>query len=188
MSSGASSPSSTMYVTAASHTPSPSPITTPPSASNNQVLDVKWGNILYEGECRSRAVRYTVSCNYYLIGCVCISCACCCYYLGECCGEMAAQSWRLYLTKSAVHYTWHGVYNFPLCDRRKWTIPLADIQDISARKDSTTIVIEIEPKDVYCYSGKPCSTELTSITVTDCQNATCFVEAVKEQLELLHRQ
>lgn len=174
-----------MYITAASHTPSPS---SPPSPSNYQKLDTD-GEILYEGECRSTDVSDTVWCNYYLLGIrACIYFPWCCIWLGNWCGKMAARSWRLYLTRSAIHYTWHGVYNCPVCDRREWTIPLADIQGITAQQDSTAIVIEIEPTDVYCYSGRPCSTELTSITVTDCQNATRFVAAVKQQMALLHRQ
>ena len=190
------SPSSSEYATAPFATPSPSFVTAQLPSATAHVTTARPsrpGNremILYEGQCDINSVIQTVTWNICFINTMC---GCClwssCVYPNRDCSEKAAQSWRLYLTKSDIHYTWREDYKCLFCDRpRKWTTPLADIQEISVQRDSTTIVITTEPRDVYCYRGKPCPTELTNFTITSCKNAAQFVEAVKKQMELIQNQ
>lgn len=142
-------------------------------------MDENGDAILFEGECRKKEVKEEVCYNYVnmsaIVGMMCVFIP-----MGIYCGKAAAQSWSLYLTKSAVHYLFQGPYN---CDRKNWDIPLTDIKGISV-PDQHAIVIEMERACVYRYVGRPwLGRGSTSITLTHCDNAREFVEAVKQQME-----
>lgn len=87
-------------------------------------------------------------------------------------------TWRLYITKSAIHYLYHGDLNI---SPAMWVIPFTDIKEISA-VDQYGVDLKMEPDVVYRYLVKPWFRELHNITLTHCENAAQFVEAAKQQM------
>lgn len=133
------SPSSSEYATAPFATPATSFITAQPPSATALPPSVVTSHlsrsdhreiILYEGQCDINSAIQTVTWNICYVNTMC---GCClwssCVYPDRDCSEKAAQSWRLYLTKSAIHYTWQEDYKCLVCDRpRKQITSLADIQ------------------------------------------------------------
>lgn len=100
--------------------------------------------------------------------------------MGIYCGRAAANTWSLYLTSSAIHYTYHGGYN---CDRKNWRIPLTDVQGIYMQYEYD-IVVEMESAKAYRYVSGPWLRNLTGVRLTHCSNAREFVQAVKHQMDI----
>lgn len=174
---------------------SPAVITTAPSSSSpssSQLIDVlpavidKREVILFAGVCHRAGAQEQMFCNFFLgamlapalcaIGSVCTPL---CIPLGVYCSKMAAEAWRLYLTKSAIHYLDIGICNF---DNMMWHIPLKYVKAISAQEDSHTLVVKMKPENVYCYVPRPMFKEYDCVILRHCQNAGDFARAVNRQM------
>lgn len=125
-----------------------SAITRAPSASeggnNHQEYDKDREAILFKGVCRSLlevCIKYNIP----------VSLPCVCIPLGIYCGRKAADSWCLYVTKSAIHYLYYGTLNI---DQIMWKIPLKDIKSIAVEASRRyNIVVVMEPEAVYLNHG-----------------------------------
>lgn len=144
--------------------------------------------ILFIGVCHSADAQEQTFCNFFLLAMLAPAlcavgtlCTPLCIPLGVYCGKLSAESWRLYLTKSAIHYLDIGMCNFY---NRMWHIPLKDIKDILALEDSHDIVIKMDPKDVYRYVAKPMHKDYDCIILRHCKNAGDFAREVKHQLQM----
>lgn len=145
--------------------------------------------ILFAGVCHSPGAQEQMFCNFFVLALLAPAlcavgtlCTPLCIPLGVYCGKMAAESWRLYLTRSAIHYLDIGVCNF---NNHMWNIPLKCIKEISADDDAHTVVIKMEPKDVYRYVPKPTSGNYDCIIIRHCENTSDFARAVKQQIAML---
>lgn len=143
--------------------------------------------ILFMGVCHSAGAQEQTFCNFFLLAMLAPAlctigtlCTPLCISLGVYCGKISAESWRLHLTKSAIHYMDIG-----MCNSRMWHIPLKDVKDISALEDTYTLVIKMDPKDVYRYVAKPMYKEYDCIILRHCKNAGDFAREVKHQMAAL---
>jgi hypothetical protein len=168
---------------ASSSSPAVMTVTVAPSPA---VVGDKREPILFMGVGHSGGIQEQMFCNFFLVAllapflCVVgILIAPLCIILGVHCGKMAAESWRLNLTKSAVHYLHIGMCNY---QNRMWHIPLNRIKDISALEDAHTILIKMDPKDLYQYVDKPFNKEFDCIVIKHCKNARDFAREVKRQI------
>ena len=181
------------------------------SPIRNQISDTNGETILFEGKCLTEALmRYVM--QFYFQGCyICcrsiigIPCALFCLPVGACCGVVARNIWSLYLTNTSICFrefspTLACCYS---CTSNK-IIALSDINDIrtvslppvTVMKKScccpqyagtvisppTSIQIELKEgvSSTLCC-GKPPKV----IQIDFCENATEFVEKVKQQMNVL---
>ena len=164
-----------------------SAIVTPPSLTEQE--NAKEEPIMFEGVCRTKCIIAEACLTltafislfsmmfplFLIIYIICIPCFITC---GIFVGRHKAKTWRLYLTKSAIHYVFNGV---PL------NILLADIEDIAVNYYCciTEIKITLHPDKAHIYSPKPlceCCRVVPNKYLKYCKNANEFVEAVVQQL------
>lgn len=166
-----------------------------PSAGSTQLqhrVDEKGEMILLEGICAQEQLRSDITSFYAPFGCL----------LENICGARAIDVWSLYLTSTGIHFV-----NFNAacvcCPKAQVHIALTDInkiQDVShvykagcckfgTKMDSTTIRLELKPnkaKEFFplCYRCISWFGNDIPIVIefNYCENATEFVEAVKQQM------
>ena len=174
-----------MATTSSTIDPAVVTVTTAPSPA----VGDKREPVLFMGVCHSAGAQEQTFCNFFLLAmmapALCVVGAFCtplCIPLGVYCSRISAETWRLYLTKSAIHYMDVGMCNF---HNQMWHISLQDIKGITALEETCTIVIKMDPKDVYKYVAKPLFKEYDCIILRHCKNAGDFVREVQNQMAAL---
>ena len=169
-----------------------------PAAGQLQ-YDANGEPIIFEGICRSNAIKASVK-SYYFIAGLRIGVGLglmCCWPLGIYLGKRACETWRLYLTDKHIHYSTTVMSpSSPSATLRK--IALTDVQGIQAATSlvkvgfcnmgtklsmPTTIQIEQEVSSCGCCCKLPIVFQLRY-----CDNAVDFVEAVKRQMNVICRE
>ena len=180
-----------------------------PSAGSNQLqrrVDENGEEIILEGICAQERLKSNISSYYMTL--LCIICfpifVPFCYALGRFLGVRAVNVWSMYLTSTGIYFV-----NFnaacTCCPKAQVHIALADINEIQevsyvymagpwcwkygTKIDSTTIRLELKPnkaKEFFplYYSCINCYSNDIPIVIdfNYCENATEFVEAVKQQM------
>lgn len=160
-------------------------VTTAPSPAVGEKREA----IIFMGVCHSAGAEEQTFCNFFLLAmmapALCAVGALCtplCIPLGVYCSRISVENWRLYLTKSAVHFMNIGMCNF---HNQMWHIPLKDIKEIAALEEDYSIMIKMDPEVVYQYVCRPLYGEYDCIILRHCKNAGDFVREVKNQMAAL---
>lgn len=163
-------------------------------------LDERGEHVIIEGICAQKLLKTDVSQNYryrysYII------CLPCCIFVGRSCGSKAVDYWHMYLTPTTLH-----IVNFnPNCvcfPKRDVDIALTDINEIeevgaiyragccdmgTKLASPSTVRVELKPngaKDFFGCCYRSCNLPIV-VDINYCENATEFVEAVRQQMTMM---
>ena len=170
-------------------------------AIQQQQIDENGETIIMEGICAKKLVKDIVF-SYYcsLSAAFCHLGSPCLLLAGKGCGSRAANSWQMYLTTSSIHLVDFNASC--VCSRSNKRFDLVDIKDIEVVGSvyrggccnlgakvapATTILMELKPnraKDFFILCCKRFDLPIV-VAVNYCENATEFVEAVKNQMASL---
>ena len=164
-----------------------------------QQVDENEEHVIIEGICAKKTLKKHVSWYYHAQSfLLCHICFPCCLLVGRWCGSKAVDIWQLYLTPTTLH-----IKNFSphcvCCPKRDVDIDLMDINDIkevggvyrqgccyrgTKLIPPSTVRVELKPnkaKDFFTCCCRNCDLPIV-IDINYCENATEFVEAVRQQM------
>ncbi len=171
--------------------PSPEDYTPQPS---RQRVDENGEVILAEGFCNRHRVCMQMCSIYFLLGILScfillpITCI-----LGFFYGYKAANSWRLYLTPTGIHYTRVGAST---CCYKKMFIPLGDIEDVFVQETihirhngptthTHSVKVKIDPSKMELYMNsfyRNVFLQTDYLELIYVENASDFAAAVRGQM------
>lgn len=102
--------------------------------------------------------------------------------LVQCCNKA---SWKLYLTRNAIHHVYVPTNSGLMLCKRNWVIPLDDIKDIYVRGCSDDIAVQLGNSMIYKYIPKYYHYKIDNedcLLIHNVKNREEFVAAVKKAL------